>query len=138
MQAQVPEADIQFVVGNNDLDYYRFLLENDSLPDVITNRRFSLRDAQALQGSLLDLSRTEAAGSYYPVYLENYRGADGTLNWLPVCGEIDGIVANKALFEAYGVPLPTDYESFVDACRVFESRGIRGFVTDYNTDYTCY
>lgn len=137
VQAQVPEADIQFVVGNNDLDYYRFLLENNSLPDVITNRRFSLRDAQALQGSLLDLSRTEAAGSYYPVYLENYRGGDGTLNWLPVCGEIDGIVANKALFEAYGVPLPTDYESFVDACRVFESQGIRGFATDYGMDYTC-
>lgn len=137
IQSQVPEVEIEFVVGNNDLDFYRFLQENGELPDIITNRRFSLFDAGKLQEHLLDLSKTETASSYYTTYLENYRNADGTLNWLPACGEVDGIVANKTLFDQYQIPLPTDYESFLSACEEFRKVGIQGFTTDFSYDYTC-
>ena len=137
IQSQFPEAEIEFVVGNNDLDFYQFLKKNGELPDIITNRRFSLYDAQDLQDQLLDLSSTEQAASYYTTYLENYRNTDGTINWLPLCGEVDGIIANKALFEGYNIPVPTDYNSFVAACRTFEEYGIRGFVSDFMYDYTC-
>lgn len=137
IQSQIPEAEIEFVVGNNDLDFYQFLKENGELPDIITNRRFSLYDAQDLQDQLLDLSSTEQAASYYTTYLENYRNTDDTINWLPLCGEVDGIIANKALFEEYNIPIPTDYNSFVAACRAFEEYGIRGFVSDFVYDYTC-
>ena len=44
---------------------------------------------------------------------------------------------NKDLFEEYDIPLPTDYESFVSACRAFDEVGIRGFTADYHYDYTC-
>ena len=137
LKSQVPEAEIEFVVGNNDLDFYRFLQENGELPDIITNRRFSLYDAGKLQPYLLDLSQTETASSYYTTYLENYRNADGTVNWLPACGEVDGIVANKTLFDQYQIPLPTDYENFLSACEMFQKAGIQGFTSDFLRDYTC-
>lgn len=137
IQSQVPEADIVFVVGNNDLNFYEFLDDNGKLPDIMTNRRFSVYDSKDLKDSLMDLSKTEEAASYYDTYLDCYRNGDNSINWLPLCGEVDGIVANKALFDKYDIPLPTDYESFVDACKEFENHGIRGFVSDFVYDYTC-
>lgn len=137
IQSQLPDIDIQFIVGNNDLDFYKFMNENGKLPDIIMSRRFSLHDAAALKDSLMDLSTTEQAGALYDTYLQNFKNADGSINWLPVCGEVDGLVANRALFERYNIPLPTDYESFVSACRAFEELGIRGFVADFAYDYTC-
>ena len=62
---------------------------------------------------------------------------DGSVNWLPVCADAHGFVVNKDLFEKYGIPLPTDYESFVSACQAFDKVGIRGFTADYYYDYTC-
>lgn len=137
IQSQLPDVEIEFVVGNNDLDFYKFLEENGALPDIITSRRFSLNDAKDLEDSLLDLSTSEEAGSIYLSYLESYTNSDGTVNWLPLCGEVDGFIANKALFDKYSIPLPTDYDSFVAACRAFEEHGIRGFVSDFCYDYTC-
>lgn len=137
IQSQLPDVDIEFVVGNNDLDFYKFMKENGELPDIITCRRFSLHDAVGLQDQLMDLSTTEEAGAIYDSYLENFTNNDGTVNWLPICGEVDGIVANRGLFEKYQIPLPTDYESFVSACKAFEEVGIRGFTADFAYDYTC-
>ena len=45
VQAQLPDVNIEFIVGNNDLDFYKFLQENGGLPDIITSCRFSLHDA---------------------------------------------------------------------------------------------
>ena len=36
IQEQLPDINIEFVVDNNDLDFYRFLNENGGLPDIIT------------------------------------------------------------------------------------------------------
>lgn len=137
IQSRLPDVEIQFVVGNNDLDFYRFMNENGALPDIITNRRFSLYDAEGLKDQLLDLSYTEEVASIYQAYLDNYTNSDGTINWLPICGEADGFIANRKLFEKYDIALPTDYDSFVDACRAFEKVGIRGFAADFSYDYTC-
>ncbi|MDY3249641.1 MAG: ABC transporter substrate-binding protein [Candidatus Choladocola sp.] len=137
VQAQLPELNVEFIVGNNDLDFYKFMNEHGQLPDIITCRRFSLHDAADLKDQLMDLSTTEVAGAIYESYIGNFTNADGTINWLPVCGTVDGFVANRGLFEAYGIPLPTDYDSMVSACRAFEEKGIRGFVADFAYDYTC-
>jgi len=53
IQEQLPDINIEFVVGNNDLDFYRFLNENGGLPDIITCCRFSLHDASPLKDSLM-------------------------------------------------------------------------------------
>ena len=137
IQSQLPDVNIQFVVGNNDIDFYKFMNEHGALPDIITCRRFSLHDAAVLKDALMDLSTTEAAGAVYDSYLANFTNTDGTVNWLPLCGEADGLVANRGLFEQYNIPLPTDYESFASACQAFEEVGIRGFTADFAYDYTC-
>lgn len=137
IQAQLPDIEIQFVVGNNDLDFYRFMKENGALPDIITNRRFSLYDSERLKNQLLDLSYTQEVASFYQAYLDNYTNSDGTINWLPLCGEVDGFIANKKLFDQFDIALPTDYDTFVEACHAFEKVGIRGFAADFSYDYTC-
>ena len=150
IQSRLPDINIQFVVGNNDLDFYKFLNENGKLPDIITCCRFSLHDAAPLKDSLMDLSTTAEAGAIYDAYLQSFTNEDGSVNWLPICADVHGFIAdkalfdkyngfitNKGLFEQYDIPLPTDYESFVSACRAFEKAGIRGYVGDYAYDYVC-
>ena len=73
IQEQLPDINVEFVVGNNDLDFYKFLDENGGLPDIITCCRFSLHDASPLKDSLMDLSTTNAAGAVYDTYLSNFR-----------------------------------------------------------------
>ena len=137
IQKQLPDINVEFVVGNNDLDFYKFLKENGGLPDIITCCRFSLHDASPLKDSLMDLSTTNAAGAVYDTYLNNFMNEDGSVNWIPVCADAHGFVVNKDLFEKYDIPLPTDYASFVSACQAFDKAGIRGFTADYSYDYTC-
>ena len=137
VQSQLPDVNIEFIVGNNDLDFYKFLQENGGLPDIITCCRFSLHDAAPLKDSLMNLAMTNEAGAVYNAYLNSFKNEDGSVNWLPVCADAHGFVVNRSLFEQYDIPLPTDYESFVSACQAFEKVGIRGFTADYTYDYTC-
>ena len=137
VQAQLPDVNIEFIVGNNDLDFYKFLQENGGLPDIITCCRFSLHDSAPLKGSLMDLATTNEAGAVYNTYLNSFKNEDGSVNWLPVCADAHGFVVNRGLFEEYGIPLPTDYASFAAACKAFDEAGIRGFTADYLYDYTC-
>lgn len=137
IQSQLPDVNIEFIVGNNDLDFYKFLQENGGLPDIITCCRFSLHDAAPLKASLMNLALTNEAGAVYNTYLNSFKNEDGSVNWLPVCADAHGFVVNRSLFEQYGIPLPTDYASFAVACQAFEKVGIRGFTADYTYDYTC-
>ena len=137
IQSQLPDVNIEFIVGNNDLDFYKFLQENGGLPDIVTSCRFSLHDAAPLKDSLMNLALTNEAGAVYNTYLNSFKNEDGSVNWLPVCADAHGFVVNRSLFEQYDIPLPTDYESFVSACQAFEKVGIRGFTADYAYDYTC-
>ena len=137
IQSQLPDVNIEFIVGNNDLDFYKFLQENGGLPDIITCCRFSLHDAAPLKDSLMNLAMTNEAGAVYNTYLNSFKNEDGSVNWLPVCADAHGFVVNRSLFEQYDIPLPTDYASFAAACQAFEKIGIRGFTADYAYDYTC-
>ena len=137
IQSQLPDVNIEFIVGNNDLDFYKFLNENGGLPDIITCCRFSLHDAAPLKDSLMNLATTNEAGAVYNPYLSSFKNEDGSVNWLPVCADAHGFLVNRSLFEKYGIPLPTDYDSFVSACKAFAKHGIRGFDADYTYDYTC-
>ena len=132
-----PQVEFEFVLATNSTDYYRFRGEHDDMPDILSVRRFALKDAVLLKDDLYDLSNTELANTYYGSYLDSYTYDDGSVNWLPTCAEVDGLIINKTLFDEYSIPVPTDYESLVKACESFEAVGIRCFVSDFSADYTC-
>ena len=138
LEEKFPEIDFTFVQSYNTMEYYKDLLaRGESMPDIITCRRFSLNDAAPLAGELMDLSKTEVAGTFYASYLEVNRETGGAIRWLPMCAEVDSIVANKDLFDQYGIALPTNYAEFVAAIDAFEALGIKGFQTDWYYDYSC-
>ena len=132
-----PEVEFEFVLATNSTDYYRFRQDYDDMPDILSVRRFALKDAVLLKDYLYDLSNTELANTYYGSYLDSYTYDDGSINWLPTCAEVDGIIINKTLFDEYGIEVPSDYADFVAACEAFEAVGIRSFVSDFSADYTC-
>ena len=138
LEEKFPDIEFTFVQSYNTMEYYKDLLaRGESIPDVITCRRFSLNDAAPLAEYLMDLSQTEVAGTFYSSYLEVNRESSGAIRWLPMCAEVDSIVANKDLFDQYNIPLPTNYAEFLAAIEAFEALGIQGFQTDWQYDYTC-
>ena len=138
LEKKFPDIDFTFIQSYNTMEYYKDLLaRGEDIPDIITCRRFSLNDAAPLSSHLMDLSQTEVAGTFYTSYLEVNREDGGAIRWLPMCAEVDSIMANKDLFDQYHIPLPTNYSEFVAAIDAFEEVGIKGFQTDWYYDYSC-
>ena len=137
LEQKFPDIDFTFVQSYNSMEYYKDLMaRGEAMPDIITCRRFSLNDSAPLSEYLMDLSKTEVAGTFYSSYLEVNRETSGAIRWLPMCAEVDCTVANKDLFDQYGIPLPTNYAEFVAAIDAFEEKGIKGYQTDWYYDYT--
>ena len=138
LEEKFPNIDFTFIQSFNSMEYYKDLMaRGETMPDIITCRRFSLNDAAPLSQYLMDLSTTEVAGTFYSSYLEVNRETSGAIRWLPMCAEVDCTMANKDLFDQYGIPLPTNYAEFVAAIDAFEAVGIKGYQTDWDYDYTC-
>ena len=138
LEEKFPNIDFTFIQSFNTMEYYKDLMaRGETMPDIITCRRFSLNDAAPLSQYLMDLSTTEVAGTFYSSYLEVNRETGGAIRWLPMCAEVDCTMANKDLFDQYGIPLPTNYAEFVAAIDAFEAVGIKGYQTDWDYDYTC-
>ena len=138
LEQQFPDIEFTFVQSFNTMEYYKDLLaRGEAMPDIITCRRFSLNDAAPLSDYLMDLSMTEVAGTFYSSYLEVNRENSGAIRWMPMCAEVDCIMANKDLFDQYNISLPTNYSEFVAAIDAFEELGIKGFQTDWYYDYSC-
>lgn len=131
-----PNVEFEFLITNNSADYNVYLKKHNDLPDILTIRRFSLSDALELKDTLVDLKTTDIASNYYANYIQNFTYSDGTINWLPAVAEVWGIVANKTLFDEYGLELPTNYDSFISVCQEFSKHGIKGFETDWKYDYS--
>ncbi len=132
-----PDVEFEFTLATNSTDFYRYLNDRNDLPDIMTVRRFSLKDAFLIKDLLYDLCDTELASKFYGTYLENYTYDDGTVNWLPACADVDSIIINETLFKENNIEIPTDYNSFIAACEAFEKLGIKGFSSDFGSDYTC-
>ena len=105
IQAQLPDVNIEFIVGNNDQDFYKFLQQNGGLPDIITCCRFSLHDAAPLKDSLMNLAMTNEAGAVYNTYLNSFKNEDGSVNSQPVCSEAHGFEVNRSHYEQYDIPV---------------------------------
>ncbi|MCM1296114.1 MAG: ABC transporter substrate-binding protein [Muribaculaceae bacterium] len=137
LQERFPEVDFIFYAATNSADFYRFKEERGDLPDILTVRRFALRDVADWRGSLMDLSTTGLVDNFSQTYLRSYTYEDGTVNWLPTCAEVDGLMAGKNLLEDNGLTVPASYQEFVELCAALAGRGVQPFRADFNEDYTC-
>ena len=55
---------------------------------------------------------------------EALREADGRIYAVPVRGYWEGLYVHTDLFESCGAPLPTDWDSLMEAIRIFREKGI--------------
>lgn len=138
IKTQLPDQDIEFIVGNNNVDLYNYLEEHGDLPDVITTRRFSEKDAEGLQPYLLDFGSYDIVSEYYPYTLQYYTDTDGAVKWLPVCGIPETMIANKTLFDKYGIEIPENYEEFAECCEKFHENGVKPYVSELAMDWAAH
>lgn len=136
IQERLPDINIQFIVGNGDIDFYNYMSAHGKLPDIITASRFSPHDEDVLRDHLMDLSMTNEVSQLGEACVNNFVYPDESVYWLPICAEVDGIVVNRNLFDEYNIEIPTDYDSFVEACNAFEAVGIKGFAADFSESAT--
>lgn len=136
LHKQFPNTDIEFIAGNNDTDLYSYLEEHGELPDIITVRRFSGKDATDLQPYLMDFTSYDVVSEFSSYSLQYYKNQDSTINWLPICGIPQTIIANATLFEQYGLELPQSYEDYVNVCKTFNENGIKPYSMDLAEDWS--
>ena len=93
---QFPNQDIEFITGNNDTDLYSYFEEHGELPDIVTVRRFSGKDAQDLEPYLMDVASYDVVSWYYSYALRYYKNSKNEIQWLPICGMPQTIIAMTA------------------------------------------
>ena len=133
---QFPDQDIEFIIGNNDTDLYSYFKEHGELPDIMTVRRFSGTDAQDLQPYLMDFASYDVVSKYYSYAVEYYKDTDNEIQWLPICALPQTIIANKTLFDQYGIKVPENYEEYVQVCQQFYDKGIKPYSMDLAEDWS--
>ena len=138
IKEQIPEQKIEFITGNNNVDLYNYLEEHDELPDIITTRRFSEKDAEVLQPYLLDFGAYDIVSEYYPYALQYYTDSEEAIKWLPVCGIPETIIANKTLFDKYGIAIPRNYKEFAECCEKFHENGIKPYTSELAMDWAAH
>ena len=135
---QFPDQDIEFITGNNDTDLYSYFEEHGELPDIITVRRFSGKDAQDLESYLMDFASYDVVSRYYSYALQYYKNSKNEIQWLPICGIPQTIIANKTLFEQYGIKIPKNYKEYAQACQQFYDNGIKPYSLDLAEDWSAH
>ena len=138
IQEQFPDHDIEFIVGNNDTDLYSYFEEHGELPDIITVRRFSGTDAKDLQPYLMDFASYDVVSRYYSYALQYYKNSKDEIQWLPICGIPQTIIANKTLFDQYGIKIPENYEEYAQACQQFYDNDIKPYSLDLAEDWSAH
>lgn len=138
IKEQMPDKEIEFIVGNNNIDLYNYLQEHGDLPDIITTRRFSAIDAGELQPYLLDFSAYDIVSQYYPYTVQYYSNTDGDIQWLPVCGIPETMIVNKTILEQYGIEIPKNYQQFATACRKLKENGRKPYVSELEMDWAAH
>lgn len=138
IKEQLPDQNIEFIVGNNNVDLYNYLEKHGDLPDIITTRRFSEKDATTLQPYLLDLGAYDIVSEYYPYALQYYTDKDQSVKWLPVCGIPETIIANKSLFDKYGIKIPKNYKEFAQCCKKLHENNIKPYEAELSMDWAAH
>ena len=122
IEKQCPDIEIKwFYSRNSHANYYNHLKEK---PDILSIGAFYY-DANPDE-YVRDIASEVYSSDYSRNIIDNFKNVDGSISWVPVVGNAYFILANKAIFEKYGVALPHDYKSLVEADKAFKRHGIDG------------
>ena len=138
VEEQNPDYEIEWIVGDDSLDFYDYQAKHGSLPDVILAKDFNRVSAESLSASLYDLGGTDIAASYDEDTLKSVPGNSDAVKYLPGASGFEGIVINSYLFDLYGIAVPNDKQSFVEACKSFSEKGIEPLAAGMADTETCY
>ena len=138
VEEQNPDYEIEWIVGDDSLDFYDYQAKHGSLPDVILAKDFNRVSAESLSASLYDLGGTDIAALYDEGTLRSIPGNSDAVKYLPGASGFEGIVINSYLFDLYGIAVPNDKQSFVEACKSFSEKGIEPLAAGMADTETCY
>lgn len=138
VEEQNPDYEIEWIVGDDSLDFYDYQAKHGSLPDVILAKDFNRVSAESLSASLYDLGGTDIAALYDEDTLRSIPGNSDAVKYLPGASGVEGIVINSYLFDLYGIAVPNDKQSFVEACKSFSEKGIEPLAAGMADTETCY
>ena len=124
IEEQNPDYEIEWIVGDDSLDFYDYQAKHGSLPDVILTKDFNRVSAESLSASLYDLGETDIAASYSEDTLRSIPCNSDAVKYLP-----------GAL---YGVSVPSDKQSFIEACKAFSERGVEPLAAGMADTEICY
>lgn len=114
-----PNIHIVWNDNRNSFSNVIYMAKHGEVPDIIAIRRFENDKARELEPYLSDLNSLDITQSFIPEYIEPFSNS-GKQYWLPEPFLVEGMFANKNLFDHCGIPLPTDLNSFISACKNFE------------------
>lgn len=138
VEEQNPDYEIEWIVGDDSLDFYDYQAKHGSLPDVILAKDFNRVSAESLSASLYDLGGTDIAALYDEDTLRSIPGNSDAVKYLPGASGFEGIVINSYLFDLHGIAVPNDKQSFVEACKSFSEKGIEPLAAGMADTETCY
>ena len=138
IEEQNPDYEIEWIVGDDSLDFYDYQAKHGSLPDVILTKDFNRVSAESLSASLYDLGETDIAASYSEDTLKSIPCNSDAMKYLPGASGFEGIVINSYLFDLYGVSVPSDKQSFIEACKAFSERGVEPLAAGMADTEICY
>lgn len=138
VEEQNPDYEIEWIVGDDSLDFYDYQAKHGSLPDVILAKDFNRVSAESLSASLYDLGGTDIAALYDEDTLRSIPGNSDAVKYLPGASGFEGIVINSYLFDLYGIAVPNDKQSFVEACKSFSEKEIEPLAAGMADTETCY
>lgn len=135
IETQCPDVSIKWEDNRNAPLNILYQAKHNEEPDIVSIRRFENDTAKTLVPYLYDLSSLDVSKNFENDYLALYK-ADDKLCWLPEPGLFDGFVANKNIFTAKGLELPTDYQSFLSASAKLDDGNISVLASDCKDNWT--
>lgn len=129
---EATHENVEIVIENvGDPDYkskLKVMLGADEAPDIFFSWSGEFGQKFARAGSVLDLSPYyEADGAWKDSFIQaslvpfEYEGG---IYGVPVRVDCKMMVYNKALFEQYGVQVPTTWDEFLAVCQTFKDAGL--------------
>lgn len=106
----------------------KVMLGADEAPDIFFSWSGEFGQKFARAGSVLDLSKyydedSQWKDSFIPASLVPFEYESGIYG-VPVRVDCKMMVYNKALFDQYGVQVPTTWDEFLDVCQTFKDAGL--------------